>query len=86
MNLICFDFLFHDLNSDGERDCKGMLIFYDFFTNKIIKFNFFFIDGSDEPSSCPVRHCRAGTFQCGNTNCTPSATIWYVDNSFKKKT
>lgn len=32
-------------------------------------------DGSDEPSSCPVRHCRAGTFQCGNTNCTPSATI-----------
>lgn len=32
-------------------------------------------DGSDEPVTCPVRHCRAGTFQCGNTNCTPSATI-----------
>lgn len=32
-------------------------------------------DGSDEPATCPVRHCRAGTFQCGNTNCTPSATI-----------
>lgn len=32
-------------------------------------------DGSDEPSTCPIRHCRAGTFQCGNTNCTPSATI-----------
>ncbi|XP_055683188.1 low-density lipoprotein receptor-related protein 2 [Lutzomyia longipalpis] len=32
-------------------------------------------DGSDEPASCPARHCRAGTFQCRNTNCTPSATI-----------
>lgn len=32
-------------------------------------------DGSDEPETCPVRHCRAGTFQCKNTNCTPSATI-----------
>lgn len=32
-------------------------------------------DGSDEPATCPARHCRAGTFQCKNTNCTPSATI-----------
>lgn len=32
-------------------------------------------DGSDEPSTCPVRQCRAGTFQCANNNCTPSATI-----------
>lgn len=32
-------------------------------------------DGSDEPSTCSPRHCRAGTFQCKNTNCTPSATI-----------
>ncbi|GBP08672.1 Low-density lipoprotein receptor-related protein 2 [Eumeta japonica] len=32
-------------------------------------------DGSDEPDSCPVRHCRAGSFQCKNTNCTPAATI-----------
>ncbi|KAF2897473.1 hypothetical protein ILUMI_08703 [Ignelater luminosus] len=32
-------------------------------------------DGSDEPSSCPPRQCRAGTFQCKNGNCTPSATI-----------
>ncbi|XP_075155675.1 low-density lipoprotein receptor-related protein megalin [Haematobia irritans] len=32
-------------------------------------------DGSDEPTTCPQRHCRAGTFQCKNTNCTPSATI-----------
>ncbi|XP_039499245.1 low-density lipoprotein receptor-related protein 2 isoform X1 [Drosophila santomea] len=32
-------------------------------------------DGSDEPATCAPRHCRAGTFQCKNTNCTPSATI-----------
>lgn len=32
-------------------------------------------DKSDEPSTCPQRHCRAGTFQCKNNNCTPSATI-----------
>ncbi|XP_052741747.1 low-density lipoprotein receptor-related protein 2 [Bicyclus anynana] len=32
-------------------------------------------DGSDEPDTCPVRHCRAGSFQCKNTNCTPAATI-----------
>ncbi|KAJ8924543.1 hypothetical protein NQ315_000691, partial [Exocentrus adspersus] len=32
-------------------------------------------DGSDEPSTCPPRQCRAGTFQCKNGNCTPSATI-----------
>ncbi|XP_066998103.2 low-density lipoprotein receptor-related protein 2 [Anabrus simplex] len=32
-------------------------------------------DGSDEPASCPKRICRAGSFQCANTNCTPSATI-----------
>lgn len=32
-------------------------------------------DKSDEPSTCPARHCRAGTFQCANLNCTPSATI-----------
>ncbi|XP_056632979.1 low-density lipoprotein receptor-related protein 2 isoform X2 [Diorhabda sublineata] len=32
-------------------------------------------DGSDEPSTCPPRQCRAGTFQCKNLNCTPSATI-----------
>lgn len=32
-------------------------------------------DGSDEPSSCPSRHCRAGAYQCQNGNCTASATI-----------
>ncbi|XKL63596.1 hypothetical protein PGB90_005960 [Kerria lacca] len=32
-------------------------------------------DGSDEPSTCPARHCRGGAFQCSNGNCTPSATI-----------
>ncbi|KAK9880927.1 hypothetical protein WA026_013260 [Henosepilachna vigintioctopunctata] len=32
-------------------------------------------DGSDEPSTCPARQCRSGTFQCQNGNCTPSATI-----------
>ncbi|CAH1155627.1 unnamed protein product [Phaedon cochleariae] len=32
-------------------------------------------DGSDEPLTCPPRQCRAGTFQCKNLNCTPSATI-----------
>lgn len=32
-------------------------------------------DGSDEPSSCAPRQCRAGMFQCTNGNCTPSATI-----------
>lgn len=47
-----------------------------------MKFDFFKGDGepdckdkSDEPASCPARHCRAGTFQCKNNNCTPSATI-----------
>ncbi|VVD04124.1 unnamed protein product [Leptidea sinapis] len=33
------------------------------------------MDGSDEPDTCPARHCRAGSFQCKNTNCTPAATI-----------
>ncbi|XP_078621857.1 low-density lipoprotein receptor-related protein 2-like isoform X1 [Branchiostoma floridae x Branchiostoma japonicum] len=28
------------------------------------------LDGSDEPDSCPPRHCPAGTFQCTNLNCT----------------
>lgn len=32
-------------------------------------------DGSDEPSTCPIRRCRVGTFQCGNGNCTLSSTI-----------
>ncbi|XP_065212523.1 low-density lipoprotein receptor-related protein 2 isoform X2 [Planococcus citri] len=32
-------------------------------------------DGSDEPSTCPPRHCRGGAFQCANGNCTPSTTI-----------
>ncbi|XP_063240571.1 low-density lipoprotein receptor-related protein 2 [Bacillus rossius redtenbacheri] len=32
-------------------------------------------DGSDEPASCPARHCRAGSFQCDNGNCTASTTI-----------
>uniref|UniRef100_A0A8D8XPZ3 Low-density lipoprotein receptor-related protein 2 n=1 Tax=Cacopsylla melanoneura TaxID=428564 RepID=A0A8D8XPZ3_9HEMI len=32
-------------------------------------------DGSDEPMSCPARQCRAGSFQCDNGNCTPSASI-----------
>uniref|UniRef100_A0A3Q2Q3X8 Low-density lipoprotein receptor-related protein 2 n=1 Tax=Fundulus heteroclitus TaxID=8078 RepID=A0A3Q2Q3X8_FUNHE len=29
-------------------------------------------DGSDEPSTCPVRHCSLGQFQCNDGNCTSS--------------
>ncbi|XP_046609747.1 low-density lipoprotein receptor-related protein 2 isoform X1 [Neodiprion virginianus] len=32
-------------------------------------------DGSDESPSCPPHHCRPGMFQCGNGNCTSSATV-----------
>nr|XP_022902920.1 low-density lipoprotein receptor-related protein 2 [Onthophagus taurus] len=32
-------------------------------------------DGSDEPTSCPPRTCRAGMFQCKNNHCTASSTI-----------
>lgn len=32
-------------------------------------------DGSDEAASCPTRQCRPGMFQCGNGECTPSATV-----------
>lgn len=33
-------------------------------------------DGSDEPSTCPKRTCRSGTFQCENGwRCIPSANI-----------
>uniref|UniRef100_A0A672N2Y4 Low-density lipoprotein receptor-related protein 2-like n=1 Tax=Sinocyclocheilus grahami TaxID=75366 RepID=A0A672N2Y4_SINGR len=27
-------------------------------------------DGSDEPSTCPLRHCRLGQFQCNDGNCS----------------
>ncbi|CAG5865572.1 unnamed protein product [Menidia menidia] len=27
-------------------------------------------DGSDEPSTCPIRHCSLGQFQCNDGNCT----------------
>ncbi|MED6276189.1 Low-density lipoprotein receptor- protein 2 [Characodon lateralis] len=29
-------------------------------------------DGSDEPSTCPIRHCSLGQFQCNDGNCTSS--------------
>ncbi|XP_029461540.1 low-density lipoprotein receptor-related protein 2 isoform X2 [Rhinatrema bivittatum] len=29
-------------------------------------------DGSDEPSSCPLRYCQVGQFQCYDGNCTSS--------------
>ncbi|XP_071451711.1 low-density lipoprotein receptor-related protein 2 [Hetaerina americana] len=32
-------------------------------------------DGSDEPSTCPTRHCRPGMLQCANGNCTAAATV-----------
>jgi hypothetical protein len=32
-------------------------------------------DGSDEPSTCPQRHCLARQFQCRNQNCTPMSFV-----------
>ncbi|KAL4708620.1 hypothetical protein ACJJTC_001059, partial [Scirpophaga incertulas] len=32
-------------------------------------------DGSDEPASCPPRHCRAGAFQCADGGCAPAAAV-----------
>ncbi|XP_033629412.1 low-density lipoprotein receptor-related protein 2-like isoform X2 [Asterias rubens] len=32
-------------------------------------------DGSDEPDSCPVRHCHLGFFQCDNLQCTAGQTL-----------
>lgn len=32
-------------------------------------------DKSDEPATCPARHCATQTFQCGNGNCTSFPTI-----------
>uniref|UniRef100_A0A0S7EG31 LRP2 n=1 Tax=Poeciliopsis prolifica TaxID=188132 RepID=A0A0S7EG31_9TELE len=32
-------------------------------------------DGSDEPSTCPVRHCSLGQFQCNDGNCTSSHSL-----------
>lgn len=32
-------------------------------------------DGSDEPQTCPPRHCSIGQFQCQDRNCTSSGFI-----------
>nr|XP_006823232.1 PREDICTED: low-density lipoprotein receptor-related protein 2-like [Saccoglossus kowalevskii] len=37
-------------------------------------------DASDEPTSCPIRVCNPGWFQCDNFNCTRSVWICDGDN------
>lgn len=43
-------------------------------------------DGSDEPTTCPVRRCSAQQFQCRNQNCTPISYVCDGKNSYEETT